>query len=69
MSHPFAGDAEWRPLPQDSGLDGNTHHDGISGVKDELRKNSQLRWKHSYVPDNTQITTPSAYLIFDQKQQ
>lgn len=52
-SYPFTGDAERRALSQDSGLDGNAHHDGISGVEDELRKNSQLHREYSYMPDDT----------------
>lgn len=57
VSHPFAGYADWCPLPQDTGFHRHPHHDWISGVKDELRKNSQLRWKHSYMPDKTKNKT------------
>lgn len=53
VSYPFTGDAERRPLSQDSGVNGHAYHDGISGVKDELRKNTQLHWKHGYMPGKT----------------
>lgn len=52
MAYPFAGDAERRPLPQDASIDAYAHHNGISGVKDELRQNSQLYRKHRHVPED-----------------
>lgn len=52
MAYPFTGDAERRPLPQDASINAHTHHDGISGVKDELGQNPQLHGKHGYVPED-----------------
>lgn len=52
MAYPLTGDAEWCPLPQDASIDAHAHHDGISGVKDELWQNSQLHGKHRYVPED-----------------
>lgn len=52
VAYPFAGDAERRPLPQDAGVDGHAHHDGISGVKDELGQNPQLDREHGDVPED-----------------
>lgn len=49
----FAGDAERRALLQDSAVNADAHHDGISGVEDKLRENSQLHGKHGHMPDDT----------------
>lgn len=54
MAHPFTGDAEWRPLPQDASIDAHPHHDGIPGVEDELGQNPQLDGKHRYVPEDVE---------------
>lgn len=53
QTYSFAGDAEWRALLQDSGVDADAHHDGISGVEDKLWENPQLHGKHGHVPDDT----------------
>lgn len=49
-AYPFTGDAERRPLPQHAGVDAHAHHDGVSGVEDELRQNPQLHGEHRHVP-------------------
>lgn len=52
VAYPFTGHAEWRALPQDASINAHAHHDGISGVKDELWQNPQLHGKHRYVPED-----------------
>lgn len=54
-THPFARDAERRSLSQDAGVHVHADHDGISGVKDELRKNTELHGEHRHVSENTRV--------------